>query len=272
MPWGQSYQLFTNPKFHESVMADRDFDPRDGKYIRIMNEFVDKLIVYRLDSNEWSIIMLVIRRTWGVQGQAWADLKWLFIREATQLGESSLTYALRKLKARNIIHTRKNGHATSYKINSKVSTWKNPDEIQPFRKNNLPHSSEVIHLTPVKQLPHSSEVLPIKDIFKDKFKNNSPRAALKIMDQEVLEYASLKKVITDTDVVCQKLVESGIFPKAYAFRNSMMKKNQNERAILHALSRCFLKSQFEKGPWQYCLKIIKVENGNYNERDYNKTT
>ena len=78
MPWGQSYQLFTNPKFHESVMADRDFDPRDGKYIRILNEFVDKLIVYRLDSNEWSIMMLVIRRTWGVQGQAWADLKWLF--------------------------------------------------------------------------------------------------------------------------------------------------------------------------------------------------
>ena len=58
---------------------------------------------------------------------------------------------------------------------------------------------KIIYLTPVKQLPHSSEVLPIKDIFKD----NSPRAALKIMDQEVLEYASLKKVINDTDVVCK---------------------------------------------------------------------
>ena len=69
MPWGQSYQLFTNPKFHESVMADRDFDPRDGKYIRIMNEFVDKLIVYRLDSNEWSIMMLVIRRTGECKGK-----------------------------------------------------------------------------------------------------------------------------------------------------------------------------------------------------------
>ena len=90
--------------------------------------------------------------------------------------------------------------------------------------------------------------------------------------QEILNEASIKKINSDTDIVCQKLVEAGIFPKAYAFRNAMMKKNKNERAILHALARCYLKKTFKEGPWQYCVKIIQVEDGNYNERDYQKTT
>ena len=57
-------------------MEDRDFDPRDGEYIRIMNQFIDKLITYRLDTNEWSILMFIIRMTWGILGRAWADLRW----------------------------------------------------------------------------------------------------------------------------------------------------------------------------------------------------
>jgi len=56
-------------------MKDRDFDPKDGEYLRVMNQFIDKLISYRLDASEWSILMLVIRRTWGVQGRPWAELK-----------------------------------------------------------------------------------------------------------------------------------------------------------------------------------------------------
>ena len=124
---------------------DRDYDPREGKFIQVMNEFVDKLITYRLDSNEWSVLMLIIRRTWGMRGKPWVDLKWKIIREATQLGESSLVYAIRKLKTRNILHTLENGmQVTRYKINSKVSTWMDPDRC-------LNPSVGKIHLTPVRQ-------------------------------------------------------------------------------------------------------------------------
>jgi len=161
-------------------MADRDFDPKYGGYFLVMNEFIDKLIHYRLDSNEWSILMLVMRKSWGMQGQAWADLKWLSILEDTELGKSVLSYALRKLKARNILHTRQNGKTTSYKINSKVSTWKEPDEIEPVRKNesvhfsepnNLVHSIEPKEFTSENQSVHSSEVIPIKDNIKDNSKD-----------------------------------------------------------------------------------------------------
>ena len=111
-------------------MADRDFDPKDGEYIQIMNQFVDRLITYRLDTNEWSVLMFVIRMTWGILGRAWAQLRWKNIRKETQLPNSSLIDAMRKLKARNIIHTRENdSRIKSYKINSKVSTWVDPSEF-----------------------------------------------------------------------------------------------------------------------------------------------
>jgi hypothetical protein len=48
----------------------------------------------------------------------------------------------------------------------------------------------------------------------------------------------------------------------------MLKEGKNERAILHVLARCYMKRP--EDPWGYCVKIISVEDGNYNERDYLK--
>ena len=51
----------------------------------------------------------------------------------------------------------------------------------------------------------------------------------------------------------------------------MLKRKINPRTILHTLTRCHVKRKFdESGPWGYCVEIIKVEDGNYNERDYQK--
>ena len=38
-------------------MGDRDFDAKDGGYICVMNEFIDKLITYRMSASEWLIVM-----------------------------------------------------------------------------------------------------------------------------------------------------------------------------------------------------------------------
>jgi hypothetical protein len=73
-------------------------------------------------------------------------------------------------------------------------------------------------------------------------------------------------------MVCKKLTDEKIFPLAIKFKNSMLKENKNIRAILHTLSRCYLKKEFSAGAWAYCKKIIDIENGNYNEADYQKTT
>ena len=91
--------------------------------------------------------------------------------------------------------------------------------------------------------------------------------------KEILNDASLKKINSDIETLCEKLYQENIFAKVHAFKNQMLKKNKNERAVLHALSRCYMKRVFDKSDaWGYCLKIMQVEDGNYNEREYQKTT
>jgi uncharacterized phage protein (TIGR02220 family) len=162
-------------------MADRDFDPKEGRYTRVMNEFLDKLIEYGLDRNEWKLLILVIRRTWGMRGQAWSVIKWDYMLKKTQIGHSSAFYALSKLKARNVLHTKTVKHTTSYKINSKVSTWIPEENIpaEAYRNRKLLHPGEEksyftqvkkplhpgeeTNFTQVKKLLHPGEVAPLKE-------------------------------------------------------------------------------------------------------------
>jgi len=68
------------------------------------------------------------------------------------------------------------------------------------------------------------------------------------------------------DTVCDRLYRSKIFPQAEAFKNKYLKMKYNPRAILHALIRCSVHARDD--PWGYCTKIIRTENGNYNERAF----
>jgi uncharacterized phage protein (TIGR02220 family) len=174
-------------------MADRDFDPKQGGFTRIMNELLDKLIGYGLDRNEWKLVILVIRRTWGIRGQAWAVIKWDYMLKKTKLGHSGLGYARAKLKARNILHTETAKHVTSYKINSKVSTWipeeDLPTDLYHIRKDLLQPVGEDSYSNPLEKVlqpvgetnsnPLEKQLQPVgvapfkerllkKDSFKDK--------------------------------------------------------------------------------------------------------
>lgn len=86
----------------------------------------------------------------------------------------------------------------------------------------------------------------------------------------------MPKIESEIFELCEKLHKEKIYTKAHVFANTMLKQKTNPRAILHALTRCYIKAQaqpFEdhhKAPWGYCLQVLKVENGNYNEADYRK--
>jgi len=92
--------------------------------------------------------------------------------------------------------------------------------------------------------------------------------------KEEINESSIIKINADLEEVTKALYESKIFIQAPKFKNTMLKKKINPRAILHTFIRCYLKKTFKnKGdPWAYCTKIIKTEDGNYNEREYGKTT
>jgi hypothetical protein len=97
-------------------------------------------------------------------------------------------------------------------------------------------------------------------------------ALFNLPEKEEIEQGSDPMILEKLEETCGKLYEDKIFPEVFAFKNKMLKEKRNPRAILHTLCRAALKKEFEDGPWAYCLKIIRVEGSNYNERDYGKTS
>ena len=80
------------------------------------------------------------------------------------------------------------------------------------------------------------------------------------------------KITAKLNDVTAKLTEEKIFKKADAFRFKMLKNNNNAKAVLHCLERCYAKGKTKRFvnsdyAWAYCLKILSEENGNYNERE-----
>jgi hypothetical protein len=104
-----------------------------------------------------------------------------------------------------------------------------------------------------------------------------PSAPLaRTLSKDDIKTAAVPMVEKEIFDLCEQLHQKGIFVKAHSFANFMLKRQKNPRAILHALTRCYLKVQsapFEdnsKNPWAYCARVMSVENGNFNEHDHHK--
>lgn len=94
-------------------------------------------------------------------------------------------------------------------------------------------------------------------------------APLILPTKEEIQESSDPKIEEYIQQVCTRLYEEKIFPEVHAFKNKAIKGKKNGRGVLHVLTRCYLAKP--KDPWGYCQKIIAVEDGNYNARDYEKT-
>jgi len=112
---------------------------------------------------------------------------------------------------------------------------------------------------------------------KDK-SNDGQKAVLEIKELDKFAMPEIRKNVKK---IGEELYKSKIFEKVWPFINKCRKHNINERTILHALTRCYLKAttgggfkgmvnKKDRTPWGYCLSIIKVEDGNYNEREFQK--
>lgn len=121
------------------------------------------------------------------------------------------------------------------------------------------------------EVTHESLMPKDKDKDKDKEEDTSvPFPKLPTKDE--LENASIIKLKEKINIITKQLYDEKIFPKVNMWVNTMRKKKINDRTILHTLTRCYLKKTFDKGnAWGYCTKIISVEDGNYNEKDYRRT-
>jgi 5-methylcytosine-specific restriction endonuclease McrA len=101
--------------------------------------------------------------------------------------------------------------------------------------------------------------------------NKKPKPEpFRLPTREEIENYTLPKIKTKTEDVCKELYERELFTKANTFVNKARKGKANARAILHTLVRVF--NARPSQPWGYALRILKVEDGNFCERDYRKTT
>ena len=154
-----------------------------------------------------------------------------------------------------------------------------------FSKHQKPHPNEKLSEIPPPSKSNNTEETSYQGD-KSVEPRNAPLGS-DILNPDILnkEYAgvpplkdvkefSLPKVGADIQDLADKLYEEKKFAKVHAFVNSMIKKKVNTRAILHALTRVYLKPPDNKdfNPWAYALQIIKVENGNYNEQLFRKIT
>jgi len=136
----------------------------------------------------------------------------------------------------------------------------------------LPNQQTNPHLTHTKPTPNPHLTTDKKDKHIKKEKNKESEG-FALPSEEILKEASVLKINSEIESMVAKLYDERIFPKVHAFKNKMLKVGRNERAILHTLTRCYLaRNRLNGNAWAYCTKIMQVENGNYNESDYNKTS
>lgn len=115
-----------------------------------------------------------------------------------------------------------------------------------------------------------------KEIEEDKDKSTNGDSAVPLKD--IISNGSIPKVKEEIQKAGKELYDNKIFIEVFAFINKMLKEKKSERAILHSLTRCYAKAVNKGGfkkdgsPWAYCTRIMQIENGNFNEAEYRKTT
>lgn len=119
----------------------------DG-YTRINNETMEALCRTALAPSEWSVVLFVLRRTWGWHKKQ-DKISLTQFEEATHLSRKYVCRALEKTVARRILFVEKSGGGRSktnvYRFNKDHSQW----------LNSCPDA------TPYKQLPKIAKQLPL---------------------------------------------------------------------------------------------------------------
>lgn len=119
------------------------------------------------------------------------------------------------------------------------------------------------------------------DSYRDKLQPIEAEVEVEVEDKELkasepfrlpskddIENSSKPLLLENIDKAADDLYEKKIWPKVHAYKNAMLKRGCNERAILKSLVQCLVRPP--DNPWAYCQAIMKKEDGNFNARDYEK--
>ncbi|MEO5367474.1 MAG: hypothetical protein H7831_14210 [Magnetococcus sp. WYHC-3] len=182
----------------------------------------------------------------------------------TLLGELSLHGVITKY----IIDEQVYGWIPHFKDHQRPHPHEAASKIPPFSKEYQCHDKSPLHYTA--ECP--SDILIPDSLIPDSIKRVGPEGPpSELPDKDEITEAAITQIHKDLDIITERIYQEGTFPKVNAFKNKMLKEGKHPRAILHALVRCQLKKPDPEQAWGYCLQIMKVEDGNYYESDYQRS-
>jgi len=96
---------------------------RENGHIDIANEVAEYLAYYRLSGQEYQILWVIWRKTWGWQKKEdWISLSQFF--SLTKMKKPSIIKIIKKLIDKNVISKKANGNTVLYRFNKDFDTWK----------------------------------------------------------------------------------------------------------------------------------------------------
>lgn len=238
----------------------------ENGYIRIATELWEALVNYRIPGEQRQVLDFIIRKTYGWKKKEDAISITQF-EKATGLPRKNICRALSELCRKRVVSGKKaTTKVTRYCINKKYKQW----ERETVKRGSGKKATGVVAKKPPEVVAKKPPTIDNKDTRTIDKKSK----AFSLPSQEEINEASKKKITNELETVCEEIYQAGYFKKVHAFVNMMRKQKKNDRAILHTLTRCYLKGQIKKfngnEAWAYCTKIIQVENGNFNEREHQK--
>lgn len=249
----------TNPPAFQLYAADFYMDTISwtneeiGIYFRLLlSEWINGPLEF--DAKHLASISQISLRKFGI--------KWAKIGDKFVLNDAGkvINEKLEMVRAKQVAYREKKSQSGKAGVLAKKKLG-----IYPFHKSSdaLSDASRKTQATLNEKSSSSSSSSSLKD-------KDPKKEPFQLPTKEEVNESSMPKIKEDLEKVCEHLYETKKFPKVHAFKNKMLKEGKYERAILHTLVRCALKEDFKDTPWGYCIKIIKVENGNYNEYEYRK--
>lgn len=240
----------------------------DG-YTRFAHSLLEALSRTDFTSQEFRIILAVARKTYGFNKKK-DKISYQQLKDITGIRRRRISAIIAGLKKQKVLSVTvdKDRSPLIIGINKNYDRWK----VQNRKKAvNVYSDSSVIG-------GKDTSVIADKDYNRKKEKKEikSPAEPVSLPSIEEIKYVAEPKIREFLKKVCDDLYYEKIFSKAHIFVNKSLKEKKNPSAILYTVSRCLTqgrmgKFQNDKQPWGYCVQILKVENGNYNEAEHQKS-
>jgi phage replication O-like protein O len=132
----------------------------DG-YVRIATELTEQFSKLHLSGNEWQVLWVVIRKTWGWQKKS-DTISLTQFQKITQLLRPSVVEAVTKLVGKKVLLVNKNGYINEYSFNKDYSQWNSREKGTSLKQPKLVPKKELL-IVPKKQ----PKLVPKKEHTKD---------------------------------------------------------------------------------------------------------